>query len=111
MGVKRSIPSSEGFNEAFTKPDRKASTKHFMLLLKENDLGYARIGVAVRKKDIKLAVQRNKIRRKIKGSFRANILKLTAADYVVFVKKNITDDSAVITKELEDLWQKIEKLI
>ena len=111
MGVKRSIPSSEGFNEAFTKPDRKASTKHFMLLLKENDLGYARIGVAVRKKDIKLAVQRNRIRRKIKGSFRANILKLTAADYVVFVKKNITDDSAVIKKELEDLWQKIEKLI
>ena len=111
MGVKRSIPSSEGFNEAFTKPDRKASTKHFMLLLKENDLGYARIGVAVRKKDIKLAVQRNRIRRKIKGSFRANILKLTAADYVVFVKKNITDDSAVITKELEDLWQKTEKLI
>ena len=111
MGVKRSIPSSEGFNEAFTRPDRKASTKHFMLLLKENDLGYARIGVAVRKKDIKLAVQRNRIRRKIKGSFRANILKLTAADYVVFVKKNITDDSAVITKELEDLWQKIEKLI
>ena len=111
MGVKRSIPSSEGFNEAFSNPDRKVSTKHFMLLLKENDLGYSRIGVAVRKKDIKLAVQRNRIRRKIKGSFRANILKLTAADYVVFVKKNITDDSAVITKELEDLWQKIEKLI
>ena len=111
MGVKRSIPSSEGFNEAFTKPDRKASTKHFMLLLKENDLGYARIGVAVRKKDIKLAVQRNRIRRKIKGSFRINISKLTAADHVVFVKKNITDGGDVIKKELEDLWQKIEKLI
>ena len=68
MGVKRSIPSSEGFNEAFSNPDRKVSTKHFMLLLKENDLGYARIGVAVRKKDIKLAVQRNRIRRKIKGN-------------------------------------------
>jgi len=111
MGVKRSIPSSEGFNEAFTKPDRKASTGHFMLLLKENDLGYARIGVAVRKKDIKLAVQRNKIRRKIKGSFRLNISKLKVADHVVFVKKNITDDSAVIKKELENLWQKIEKRI
>ena len=111
MGVKRSIPSSEGFNEAFANPDRKVSSKHFMLLVKENDLGYARVGVAVRKKDIKLAVQRNRIRRKIKGSFRVNISKLTAADHVVFVKKNITDDSAVIKKELEDLWQKIEKLI
>ena len=111
MGVKRSIPSSKGFDEAFSKPDRKVSTKHFVLLLKGNDLGYARIGVAVRKKDIKLAVQRNRIRRKIKGSFRINISKLTAADHVVFVKKNITDDSDVIKKELEDLWQKTEKLI
>ena len=111
MGVKRSIPSSEGFDEAFSNPDRKFFTKHFMLLLKGNDLGYARIGVAVRKKDIKLAVQRNRIRRKIKGSFRINISKLTAADHVVFVKKNIIDGGDVIKKELEDLWQKIEKLI
>jgi len=109
MGVKRSIPSSKGFNEAFSNPDKKVSTKHFMLLLKESDLGYARIGVAVRNKDIKLAVQRNRIRRKIKGSFWSNISKLKAADHVVFVKKNITDDSAVIKKELDDLWQKIEK--
>ena len=76
MGVKRSIPSSKGFDEAFSKPDRKVSTKHFVLLLKGNDLGYARIGVAVRKKDIKLAVQRNRIRRKIKGSFRSKVLEL-----------------------------------
>jgi ribonuclease P protein component len=110
MGVKRSIPSSEGFDEAFSNPDTKVSTKHFLLLLKENDLGYARIGVAVRKKDIKLAVQRNKIRRKIKGSFNVNTSKLTASDHVVLVKKNITSDSAVIKKELEELWQKLEKL-
>ncbi len=110
MGVKRSIPSSEGFDEAFSNPDTKVSTRHFLLLLKENDLGYARIGVAVRKKDIKLAVQRNKIRRKIKGSFNVNTSKLTASDHVVLVKKNITSDSAVIKKELEELWQKLEKL-
>jgi len=110
MGVKRSIPSSEGFDEAFSNPDTKVSTKHFLLLLKENDLGYARIGVAVRKKDIKLAVHRNKIRRKIKGSFGVNASKLTASDHVVLVKKNITSDGAVIKKELEDLWQKLEKL-
>ena len=110
MGVKRSIPSSEGFDEAFSNPDTKVSTKHFLLLLKENDSGYARIGVAVRKKDIKLAVQRNKIRRKIKGSFNVNTSKLTASDHVVLVKKNIIGDGAVIKKELEELWQKLEKL-
>ena len=106
MGVKRSIPSSEGFDEAFSNPDIKVSTKHFLLLLKENDLGYARIGVAVRKKDIKLAVQRNKIRRKIKGSFNVNTSKLTASDHGVLVKKIITSDIAEIKKELKEFCQK-----
>ena len=111
MGVKRSIPSSEGFNEAFSNPDRKVSTKHFMLLLKENDLGYARIGVAVRKKDIKLAEQRNRIRRKIKGRIWSRISKIIAAEHVLFVKKNNTDDSPLIKNDLDDLRQKIEKRI
>ena len=108
MGVKRSIPSSEGFNRAFSKPDQKVSTKHFLLLTNTNDLGFARIGVAVRKKDIKLAVHRNKIRRQIKGSFAIKASALPAFDYVVLVKKNITLSSTLVREELEVLWTKLD---
>ena len=108
MGVKRSIPSSEGFNKAFSKPDQKVSTKHFLLLTDTNDLGFARIGVAVRKKDIKLAVRRNKIRRQIKGSFALKASALPAFDYVVLGKKNITLSGALVREELENLWKKID---
>ena len=40
--------------------------------------------MAIRKKDIKLAVNRNRIKRKIKGSFRSKVLELQKKDYVVF---------------------------
>ena len=109
MAVKRSIPSSEGFDRIFSTPDKKVSSKHFLLLSKENGLGVARIGVAVRKKDIRLAVHRNKIKRKIKGSFVAKALNLAPADYVVLVKKNISQNGVMIKKELDDLWDKIER--
>jgi ribonuclease P protein component len=62
--------------------------------------------VAVRKKDIKLAVNRNKIKRKIKGGFLANALNLSAADYVVLVKKNIPEMNKVITEEINEIWTK-----
>ena len=106
MGVKHSIPSSEGFDEIFAKPDFKTHSKHFLLLAKKNIHGRPRIGVAVRKKDIKLAVNRNKIKRKIKGGFLANALNLSAADYVVLVKKNIPEMNKVITEEINEIWKK-----
>ena len=108
MGVKRSIPSSEGFSRAFSKPEQKISTKHFLLLKNTNDLSFARIGVAVRKKDIKLAVHRNKIKRQIKGSFAIRSSALPAFDYVVLVKKNITLSGSLVKEELEKLWKKLE---
>ena len=88
MGLKHSIPSKEGFSEIFSSPDKKHSTDNFLLLCKDNCLEHARLGVAIRKKDIKLAVNRNRIKRKIKGSFRSKVLELQEKDYVVLLKGN-----------------------
>ena len=85
MGLKRSISSKEGFKEIFSSPDQKFSTKNILVLSKCNNLGFARIGVAIRKKDTKLAVDRNNIKRKIKGSFRSKVLELPHRDFVVYV--------------------------
>jgi ribonuclease P protein component len=51
-------------------------------------------------------VNRNKIKRKIKGGFLANALNLSAADYVVLVKKNIPEMNKVITEEINEIWTK-----
>ena len=109
MGLKHSIPSKEGFSEIFSSPDKKHSTDSFLLLCKENHLEHPRLGVAIRKKDIKLAVNRNRIKRKIKGSFRSKVLELQKKDYVVFVKKKPSDKDKEIYKDLDSLWSKFKK--
>ena len=105
MGVKHSIPSSEGFEKIFSDPNFKTSSKNFLVLARNNSVGHSRIGVAVRKKDIKLAVDRNKIKRKIKGSFRSNTLNLPSADYVVLVRRNISKNINAVNEEMSGLWK------
>ena len=80
MTPKRSISSKEGFEDIFSSPKQKFSTKNILVLSKTNNLGFARIGVAIRKKDVKLAVNRNNIKRKIKGSFLSKVLEFAFLD-------------------------------
>ena len=109
MGLKHSIPSSEGFSEIFASPDKKYSTDRLLVLSKENRLKHSRIGVAIRKKDIKLAVDRNRIKRKIKGSFGSKVLELQKKDYVVLVNKQALDKEGCLNKDLDFLWDKFKK--
>ena len=109
MGLRYSIRSKEGFSKIFSTPDKKHSTKDLLVLSKENNLEHSRLGVAIRKKDVRLAVKRNRIKRKIKGSFRAKVLELQKKDYVVLVKGKLSDKEKNLTKELEGLWGQFKK--
>jgi len=79
------------------------------VLSKENDIEHSRLGVAIRKKDVRLAVKRNRIKRKLKGSFRAKVLELQKKDYVVLVKGKLSDKEKNLTEELEGLWGQFKK--
>ena len=109
MGLKRSISSKEGFKEIFDSPDQKHSTPNILILAKNNCLGYARMGVAIRKKDTRLAVDRNNIKRKIKGSFRSKVLELPDRDFVVYVKRNVKGKERELKEDLEKTWKKFYK--
>jgi len=109
MSPKRSISSKEGFKDIFDSPDQKFSTNNILILSKNNGLGFSRIGVAIRKKDNRLAVDRNNIKRKIKGSFRAKVLELPCRDFVVYVKKNLKGKERELKKDLEHIWIKFKK--
>lgn len=108
MTSKRSIPSKDGFQAIFESPDKKFSSNNILVLCKSNSFDVARIGVAIRKKDIKLAVNRNKIKRKIKGSFLAKVLELPVNDYVVLVKRDLIGKESDLKKDLERIWNKIK---
>ena len=108
MSPKRSISSKEGFGDIFDSPDQKHSTNNILILSNDNGLGFSRIGVAIRKKDNKLAVDRNNIKRKIKGSFLAKVLELPRKDFVVYVKKNLKGKEEELKKDLDKIWAKFK---
>jgi ribonuclease P protein component len=94
------------FQSVFTKPIRFGSS-HITILVSQNP-DNNRLGLAIAKKRVKLAVQRNRIKRLIRESFRLNQHDLPYIDIVVMVKSG-TDklDNKEINKQLEKIWRKI----
>ena len=88
LGNKYIIPSKPNFTEVLKNPDLFEKVDNFFLYGKANNGLNPRLGVAIKKKDYKLATERNSLKRKIKSSFRAVVAELPCLDFVVVVKKN-----------------------
>ena len=100
------------FQAVFSKPIRFGS-RHFTILITPSKLSpdsdkNNRLGLAIAKKRVKLAVQRNRVKRIVRESFRLNQHKLPAIDMVVMVKSGIDQlDNQEINQQLEKIWRKI----
>jgi len=85
-----------------------AVSPHLTLLARKNSLDHPRIGMAIPKKHIKLAVGRNRIRRLVREQFRYQQHQLPAIDIVVIAKAGIADlSNQEINKVLDKLWRKL----
>ena len=73
------------FSRVFKKAHR-SSDRQLTILAAPNDLDYPRLGLAISKKHAKRAVDRNRIKRIVRESFRQNLVALPAADFVVMAK-------------------------
>ncbi len=64
----------------------KAGNSQFTILARANGLGYPRLGMAISRKAIRLAVQRNRIKRLLREYFRLNKHALDSVDLVILAK-------------------------
>lgn len=95
------------FQSVFSNPSRFGSS-HFTILITQSNDDKARLGLAIAKKRVKLAVQRNRIKRLVRESFRLNQHQLPHIEMVVMVKSGIDElDNQQINKQLEKIWRKI----
>ena len=79
-----------------------------LLLAKPNSLAGPRLGLTIAKKQIKLAVQRNRIKRLVRESFRQHGNGLPCVDMVLLVYKGIEGiDNKQLYQCLETLWQQL----
>jgi ribonuclease P protein component len=98
------------FNRVFNKAKRSAD-QYFTVLARPNDKDLPRLGLAISKKRVTLAVTRNRINRVIRESFRHKQHGLCRADYVVMAGHQCSKtNNRRLFRSLEKHWQKLNKL-
>jgi len=79
--------SAAEFQAVFKQVNAKASCRTLSLLATRNALGHPRIGFIIAKKQVRTAVERNRIKRIIREYFRTQAHSLPACDLVILVRK------------------------
>lgn len=76
-----------------------------------NEAGYPRLGMAIAKKALRRAHDRNRIRRLVRESFRQHQATLPATDIVVMCRSDVlTLSNKDLFQQLEGLWLRLHKL-
>jgi len=96
--------NSSDYGGVFDKAEYKVSCR-FILILAIKHRNQPRLGLVVSKKNISKAVERNRVKRLIRESFRKNKSQIPNLDVVVLVRKGIDVlPNVVISNKMNSLW-------
>lgn len=100
------------YTNVFSDPPFRASHQYCLILAKPNNLEHDRLGLVIAKKHIRLAVDRNRIKRLIRESFRQQSRNSMGIDAIVLARKGLGDlDNSTVTKIVNQQWLRIEKKV
>ncbi|PLY16965.1 MAG: ribonuclease P protein component [Sedimenticola sp.] len=101
--------SPKDYSRVFNRA-QKSVDDYFTVLYRVNDLNQARLGLAIAKKNLKRAVDRNQVKRVVRESFRSHQPELEGLDIVVLSRKGIpAGDKPLLHASLEKHWARLAK--
>ena len=87
---------------------KRLGNEFFTVNAQANGLGCARLGMSIAARILRRAVDRNRVRRLIRESFRVHQLGLPAIDIVIGARAGVlAADNAQLRGALERLWLKV----
>ena len=93
------------FKQVFDNTGFRGSTPCLLVLATPNNEQQPRLGFVLAKKQLKLAVDRNRVKRIIRESFRQNQHELADHDFVVLARTGILKlDNQQIRAMIDNLW-------
>ena len=97
------------YGRVFRKAGR-SKDRHFTVLYRSNGSDEARLGLAISKKNTKLATARNRLKRLVRESFRQNKDQLAGLDVVVLNQRGTqTADNLTLFASLKKHWAACQK--
>ena len=107
LGRQKKLLNGAQFRQVF-RHKKSVHGKHFGVHGTGNSEPYSRLGITVSKRVSKKAVQRNRIKRQIRESFRMRQNNLGKLDIVVIAKTGAAQASnAELRAELDGLWGRL----
>ncbi len=101
------LVTANDYQNVFNNPKRVSSSELLFLFCKNNK-GFSRLGLAIAKKQFPLAVDRNRIKRLVRESFRELRTQLSSVDIVVMARKNLLNmDNGQTRTQLDKLWGQV----
>ncbi|TBR37450.1 ribonuclease P protein component [Marinomonas agarivorans] len=98
------------YQTVFNNTSSKVFAGEFLLLATKRNDNQARLGLIVAKKNEKRAVERNRIKRLVRNSFRHNKTKLAGYDIVFLARQGIKDlDNPTLSGRIEKAWDQLLK--
>jgi ribonuclease P protein component len=82
--------------------------KYFKVFFVRNCVNHARLGIIVGKKTLPRAIERNRVKRIIRETFRRHNIKIMRLDLVVMVRHGISNDGNAQIKILDVLFSRVE---
>jgi len=108
FGKKKRLLNTGDYGRVFDKPDARASHQHVLLLVRINDKPEHRLGLVIAKKNVRSAVQRNRIKRVTREFFRHLPGSEPYLDVVLLVRQGVgLLDNAALSSILQQQWQKV----
>ncbi len=85
------LKKPEEYRRVFSGNPVKIQSKALTLLALPNVLEQPRLGITVSKKHVPLSIQRNRLKRLVRESFRAHQNELAPLDVVIMARSNIAE--------------------
>ena len=108
FGKAKRLLNARDYSRVFDGSDARASHKNLLLLAKINSGPGHRLGLVIAKKNVRLAVQRNRIKRLAREFFRTLPDSEPPMDVVLLARRGMGQlDNAELFTILQQQWQKL----
>lgn len=108
FGKSRRLLNAADYSNVFDGAQARASHRHLLLLARSNTGDQHRLGLVIAKKNVRLAVQRNRIKRVSREFFRHLPADTANLDVVLLARRGLDQlDNATLSSILRQQWQKL----
>lgn len=110
----RRLLKAADFQKVFDKSQFRVSERYFLFLAIQNSTDKARLGLVVGKKAIRHAVQRNRIKRVVRETFRTNESGFPSIDIIFLARRGLDEISGAefaktLNRALQSLPARVRK--